>query len=744
MAPREQNILREKAAHYFEQGNLTQALKLYTQLKEVGDLAAEEKCEACQLQLLRKYWRQAKPDSFTALAQEMQVEAPLQLALCRLQGKEALEKLALENQTLPSLLAHYFLHPEVKNALQAMRQAPGLRDIAEGWLAILKGDASRASESFAKACGLQPARAKIGLGVAFLLQGEMEQAQTQLSHLRPFAVKHMPILAKAMAWDVPAKETPLNALPVILNGTLPELKAFERLLPQKERVLRGWLGLRTGDRSMKDYEEALRLWTNAEKMHPQLSIDVAKRKFLTYVLSDRHHDAWKYYRILDARLRASFPGKAREFIEYLVFEAPVDYMEKLARGSFCEDDQWSFLHTDFKSIDVEIKLLYLQVIFVYNIKERLLILYRQDVDPEYESHSNWNFWENLFKDLDRTYARREKYLQSKLGIALFFSKDLEVRQTICQLLHGNPLLKDELLPTYVAAALRQLKSGGRDVATLDAELDGLYVLFPSDFDIIRLKILTSMPKGDYAGLSAQYRMRLSEPLYAVLRLQLCADEGKSFANCQSAVPAEHLHGRDREADWRLLAARLAFDYEDEARDLFVHLCKLAPDNQSKHACLSKLAPYEQVSENLWNLLQRWQEAEPEAWQPAYHLINPSFALGRRDMALRLLKDMYEKIPEGYAYEEGRALETETFYEETEYEETDSFYEEESQETMACEGESKSYSTFQDAVMGKIQELQALMDSRGLDTSAIKQIVEVAKMEGLDSDACSQLVSKFEV
>lgn len=123
-----------------------------------------------------------------------------------------------------------------------------------------------------------PIYSKVGQGIVFLLQGNRGLAEQNLQALRPFAARRFPVLAKTMGWIGQEEGFSID----LLHAPLEKLIPAEKTAFPHQKVLKGWLALRIGDRkAATDVEKAKQLWILAEKWDSSLHLDVLKREFLS-------------------------------------------------------------------------------------------------------------------------------------------------------------------------------------------------------------------------------------------------------------------------------------------------------------------------------------------------------------------------------------------------------------------------------------------------------------------------------
>ena len=633
----------QEAEHFFQQGNLVQSLKCYQQLdlafNQSDDFIAQ-RIQACLKQLLRKYWRQKKVDQMAQIMKELGVEEELALCYARLLGKEAIAEIATQMQGVQAKLAQCSLQEDIKSALLFLRQLPELKTIAEGWLALLKGDHERAFASFDQAKESSPLYAKIGKGVAYLMKGDMQQANAYLECLRPFASHHFPVLAKEMGWGEDLSEAKKRQLPFYLFfAPLEELKRAENQLSPQQGDIKGWMWLRMGDfLVLKSIKEALYAWDKAKRLNPKLALDELKRRFLLSYQTDCSIKPAEAFQAFYRKLVELTPQDAKEFVEHLIFDSQqsLGFFEV---KDLKKDGTWIV-----NPPPVELQLLWFHVFYENNIHPYLQLLF---FTPEFKKHyiqTPWEEWTLIFQTLDVQYGKKEGYLRKKLEVALLYEQEKVVRSIIVQLLQLNTTLKEELLPLYVQKTLPKLLAKlttNQEKQEISKEIDSLRHFWTSDFDLIRLSILTNASDQSPLDLATVLRIHLSEPLQQILQLQVAIDEGWGIARCRKFLPKKTLYKRDREADWRLLMALFNPHLKFPKRELENLLSLLDSDPSSKHELFSKIELYGELIP--LSLLKNWQK-EQKTWEPYYHLALHYRSKQDFDKSLAALEKAYQQIP----------------------------------------------------------------------------------------------------
>ncbi|MBA3602848.1 MAG: hypothetical protein H0W50_04240, partial [Parachlamydiaceae bacterium] len=230
-------------------------------------------------------------------------------------------------------------------------------------------------------------------------------------------------------------------------------------------------------------------------------------------------------------------------------------------------------------------------------------------------------WDRLFQNLDPHYGHQEIYLREKIGVYLFFDDISLVGTTTVKMLLISPHLKEHFFP-YFARKLHFLigkKLTKNDDAHLSEELNQMLKLYPSDFDLIRFSIYLGNKKASVDDLVSPYMTRLSEPLLAVLRLQIMVDLGKKITACREALLPDKLLKVSHEADWRFLAALLNPSLKFPKKDLPDVISKICSDSQNKHFIFSKI--YQHTKRTIPpSFLKTWLSSTRFDWRPYYHYV----------------------------------------------------------------------------------------------------------------------------
>ncbi len=473
------------AFEFLKKGNIGHARVLFEQLLQKGSLVAKKGLEQCKEQFLRKCYKQKKVDDFLRESAGMDFLAP---ARARLLGNKALEDLSQKDS-----FAKFFLHSSKRDAFVEMRQIPEWKEYAEGWISLLKLDAGRAYASFLSLEKKWPYHAKLGLCLADILSKKNLEAQQRVVHLRPIISQHFPEFTKALGCESEDSIIAQN----LRWGNQEDLERVLEMPNSSEH--RGLISLRLGDLEWenKEISKAKSYWLHAKKLSSALEVDVLQRLFVCAY--ERGEECRGNIHELYLLLYRKNKSDAKEFLETVVFECekavngvPVPFL----KGKF----QWE------KHAPSEVMLLYLSQ-QSFEMKGYL---------PYFDKPNNEgrDFWKENLKVLNQEYSLCEKYLRFRIDCVSFYDMHEEKRRALFSLLLMNPSLKEELIGQYVQMALLT------DEECIEEELKKLSEIFPSDYDLMRLRI--------YFGLDSleTFALVLSPTLYRVLCLQVAIDCGK--------------------------------------------------------------------------------------------------------------------------------------------------------------------------------------------------------------------------
>ncbi len=614
-ASQSSDLLKKQALDYFAQGNFNQTIAC---LKKIPDAQTDAEIQKlmllCLQKLARKYWRQDKPQEFDQIIKQLGPQKHLELAYARLKGKDALEKLTTSTD-ITSKLAWCYLQADtdLKTALLTLRQEPNLKLMAEGWLALLKGDHERAMQSFQNAEAANPLSAKIGQGVVCLVQKNYKLAQNLLEPLHSFASRRFPHLAKVMGWDGIGNHSFCLSY-YLTQATLEEIIEAEKKCPPQQKELKGWLWLKIGDHlSQKSIPEAIAAWKKAYDFHPCLKLDYYKRRYLSGYMKDSTIDLREAWMEFYCELSARNPNQARSFIEYLVFDSQRPIQAFLHYKDFLnKKKRWALNPTP-----IELKLLWLTLAYRHTIKNLTSVL---ALSKKIDSVCDLNLqeWEQLFVELDPSYSQKEGYLLQKLALFRLMQQPIQAKDTAKKLLTISPHLKEEILPIYIRAMLH-LHQWLRFDASKEKhyeDIESLRRAFPSDFDLIRLSILFNPQRKRMEGHLSDFATQISEPLFSVLRVQLLVDWQKGITSCRKAMPPPNLLGKNQEADWRLVSALATPALKFPKKELQKLIEQLTPNSATKYEFFTKMLQHYGYPPP-FSTLNKWSKSNFRDWRPSY-------------------------------------------------------------------------------------------------------------------------------
>lgn len=603
---------KKEALKFIDQGNFNAAIGLLTAIHNPNE-EIQDMLQKSRQKLVRKYWRQRKLQELEKNIENRHVFPQQQLALARLKGPDHLKKYAEEKNGYWSDLAAISLLPDTKSALLAMRQIPEFKTLAEGWLAIIKGDYKRAIELFQLAAIQQPIMARIGEGIACMAMKNDEHANAHLKSLRIYA-SHFPELTKVMRWEDPSQEARRVIFSEFHLLKIEDLQKIEKSLPAQAKEMRGWLYLKMGDLTYHSRpDQSLHFWSKGADLNKQLRVDHLKRRYLDSYRPDSSVKLEPAFADLYEALSNIAPMEARQFIEHAMFESSKTIFSEFSAEALQKGiGKWN------KHIDkIEINLLWFLVAYFQTFKTSEQLLWKHNFDLTSLGKS-WEEWQALFAKLDPHYSLNEKYLKAKITLCHLLKKDREASNAIATLLQCHPTLQEEFIPLYTQHMLNlniesMTKQDRQDVSQ---EIDRLLQLFPIQFDLLRLSLLFAVENVNGNQLFS-YSTKISTPLYNVLTLQYYIDKKETYTVCKKFIPNFAQCGLCKEADWRLLSALLHTRVKYKVKDLGLFIKKIAPDGDTKH---------EYFSQNMKRggqpipktIIKSWREPNPFSWRPYYH------------------------------------------------------------------------------------------------------------------------------
>lgn len=596
--------LEKKALKHFEQGNLQQALLLFEQLdpkKENPNISKH--VFTCNQLLLRKYWRQGKPEFFLKAAQNTGKASLFQLPYAKLLNSGAVEKVASSQLGLQSTLATCLLLEDLKTAFLLLRKEPGQKEIAEAGLCLLKGDAEKALSILTSIPFSFPQR--VLQGISYLIGEKTKEAKQLLQHLKPFASR-FPVLHSAMGWDNTVEVDEQIISHYLFKASLKDLIEAEKKLLPHQKELHGWISLRIGDHLFyqeqskpirRNYTSAIAAWEKGALLKPELKIDVLKRLFIVSKEPEYHHRCGQAFKELYCYLHKKAPELAKEFLaqEDLTLNFPLQAKD-VKTGSY-----WIVTPPPKELQYLWLILTYSETIYPYS----QLLFMNQGITPEDLTSQPWSFWESLFNTFDPFYDKVDRYLECKQIISKLHLQSDALRQSLIKRLQINPLRKNEFLPLYVRECIKSLR-----ISVLEQEIKTLLLLFPSDYDLLRLSILVSEPPHMWQKTALNMSLHMSKPLAAVFQLHLAVDLKIPLKN-------EMLQymGQDEEADWRLFAILNTPELKFPKKE-FMKLAA-ALTQEKMHFYFKNMFNHYGISPPL-SLLKKWQKDASNLWEPFYH------------------------------------------------------------------------------------------------------------------------------
>lgn len=586
-----------QAFYLLDQGNLIQAKKLFEALAKEGEEQAHSGLQKTYNELTRKYWRQGK-------IAEMQKIAPenAQIALARIQGKNALHEVASSNPE--KFFAVLSLKNSPKEALFSLQEIPGYKEIAQGWLFLLNQDFVQAEQSFQNALASQPKRAKIGLALLDVINSRFEEGQSKVHKFLKVALHRFPLFAEAMGKKNQGSETEVSCH--LINQAFYQGKAdfLEKLLSELhplQKKEKGWILARLGDleyskESGANYDKAAQYWNKAAHVFPGLKLDIAKKKLLTTKNSEeKRHLFLEYFQGLYNQNK----NEASSFLQnFLPFQSPT-FFEKLPIPFFSNaQKKWTLSNPP-----IELSLLALRVIarqyhsFI-SANPPLLFLSRQNLVP--------SLLVEALHDLDSIFLNEEFYLRLKLDIYSLTGQISEKRKALAKLLELNIDKAETLLPKYVQCALFTQKD-----PLLGEEVENLCSLYSNSFDLARLLYLCHKEES-----AERYAATFPTCLQNVLLLQVRVD-------CKVTEKTEELFEKalitisdNDESTWRFWHA-VATSQDIEFKKIENAFDALLSTPEKRNSVFSKISSYQETQFNE-QFIEYWIEST-EDWTP--HMFN---------------------------------------------------------------------------------------------------------------------------
>lgn len=577
------------AERFLKQENYIQALDCYRQLlREGADPAITEQIHFCQVQLLRRYAKQGKADLFTATKASYGWKDHLALPLARMQGEASLRKLTEEASSIDATLAACTLEKDLKSALMQLRKLPLYKEMAEGWICLLKGNFPLAKQGFDLAKQKIPYSARMGHAIRALLIGQKEEADALLEPLRPLLSRCLPKLAEAMHWGQVISSTALFR-PLFYSSSEEietALKKYKGLFSSQEK---GWLSLRAGDllwmKQQNNHKEIqwsliLSYWSDAMRANPLLRADVAKRRM---ILSEKCEfldtpSEWKSLCMLLEQI------DKKNLDDYLTYSAqlPDSHFISIPLEAFYTKSSHIRKKQKWILLDPPPSFYFLfcrQIAYRLRSFDRAVCippqLTSQDLPAlvsmievnEEECFFKWSSedLESCLSLLDQTHRKEPLYLKTRYALARLTNNAEQMRGAVYQDLLQDPSQKDLLIPYYLKAFFKELRDF-EELTVTDTlleekrlkspsskplgcilrqssklserveQLKQLHQKFPHDYDIARLMILCLYDDSEAHNQWIAHTGHLSRQLAHLLHCQIRVDIGESQETVLSFLP----------------------------------------------------------------------------------------------------------------------------------------------------------------------------------------------------------------
>ncbi len=581
------------------EGRIDEARRLAAALKSAHDPAVKRIIVRLRDLDLRKHLRQNRFEDFRREAGSAQA---LRLVVARSQGPAAITALA---QVVPAAdagssdpqgrLAAAIANPDLRAGLAILRRLPGLAGVAEGWMAVLRGDLTRAEAAFTAvltASGVGPAvalRARAGLAICLARADRVAEAKTHWDALAPLPQTLYPaasafarsLTRTRVGWDVAGLRR------LLVQGTWDEVKNAAQACPPDQPRIRGWLHLRLGDlRWLAGGEQgdqrSLTDWAQAAKDAPELRADVLKRTFLVQLRSGPGGGRAELI-ALQRELETRFgPEISRRGIALLTAGLPNQASESLNLPCGPKDPV-EFARLHFQRL-AQRRASYEDFSFGYRPKsgnsqagDKLI----KRLDPLYED--------------DPVYRSDRRRLRDSLGLFA------DLRKDICAEIERDPTTAEELLPMF----LRAVRSGRVIKAkTLIPLIERIHrSLGRCDYDLLVLHALYS---GGDVSVKMALAERLDGPMRKVFRFEIGLDQ-----NFDPSVT-----GIDEAADRQIikLYQHIRTMSKKSARAV-VKILVSRPDRL--HVLLTHHRGG--MGASLIPFCRAWSDLAPKDWRPWFHL-----------------------------------------------------------------------------------------------------------------------------
>jgi len=625
--------LYEKATDAFHKGSVGHAHKLFQQLVEFGHPEADAGVKKVLDMKLRRSWRKGEHQQMLELAT---CEDGSALACARLQGHESLLDFAKTGTSLDHLRAGLATMKPALESAKKMRKTPEMKELAELWIAILKGDPQRALARLATSKEALSVQQRLAYAVAKALSGDRAGALKDVSALRSVAVKRFPHLAALLGWTSDHSHSHLQTdLAQIVHGGSGE--ALNRVYKQKEYApWIAWSHMHLGDALLREGqgELAIQAWLVAGGLNQDLIINCAKRVFWfgsQYIGSECAEEAFE--QLYDG-LAQRDANSARTFLELMILESnhPIVGSVRLAapNGVDVSALSWTQLARS-KKVPIELK---------------LNALAREAVaggDLFFPSSTHPDFFKKLCPVLEKHYGHKETYWRLKLGLFDKNHQQADLRRCCFALLKLNPRLKDELVPRYHRCVSVDRKA----YKAIREEVEALLTLLPNNFQL--LSILPLLRNTPYKISELAERLSEGERLVFTLAVESAQGAGRSWPKLLKTLPSPKLCELHPVAGNYILYELAGHLGIKEVRDKYrKYFCKLIQDAESALRIFESLEKdFVPLSFRASPYLLLWCELRPKDWQAWKELGTQALERGNVDDACSHLAMALDLLPDAH-------------------------------------------------------------------------------------------------
>lgn len=577
------------------EGKAEEARKVLSAISHKNDNTVEHLRRRARDLIARKYLRQKRESDF---AKEAAVDAALGLALARMQGPTALAAFAQKHaETFDGTLAKASLAEDPRQGLAILRRLPGLAPIAEGWMALLRSDTSRAETIFSGIVAdlaIPTAirqRARCGLALVLAQQGEHEQAKVHWDTLAPLPQTVYP-QTSAFGRSMVGSTSSLSGeglRRLLVKGDISELETASRA--SLSDANRGRILLRLGDLRWMQQDERNQFcpkeWKQAQKLDPTLQLDVLKRHFWIEIRQGAAEGRAALLALHAAVLAKNGAQAARQVFDTLTAEIPVQVLSSL------ELPTKDLRYPEFQRA-------WLKILLAPEPEMGFDDWLRSRFSGRRKTP--WRDIELALKVLESTYQDDPGFRADRRALMVRYKKWTPLRKVLFSDLQSDPSLISEILPLYMKAGLQaKAKIPASEIEILEA------ILGRPDYDLLLLKVQRGKLKTEEIESIAH---RLPNPFPALF---LC-EAGIA------SLPPSTLAGHDEAFDLRLIRTLTT---TKEKTGVISCVQALIRDPIRLHSIL-KL----HRNQLGWQVLDRfcdlWKKVTPKDWWPLYHLaMNPA-------------------------------------------------------------------------------------------------------------------------